>query len=383
MPGPSPQKARYTRLSPEQFEALMRAYEISLTGRRAGPGVSTRFLLARDMSCENRNLPDINFTGSNLGGVSFAGSNLTRASFYCCDLRGSDFRRARLERADLRGCKFVGANLSGAVLDEADLRAGVLVQADALRGLRPMTGSGGAGSTGPDGDDARAFAVDFTNCSLRGVRMRNANLKNANFSGANLDGAEFAGARLIGARFDGAILTGVNVERLGLSRTELAGCVVDPSPEALGRLDQIIEQLDNAHAWVTSGGCVGRPAELDGLDLRPANTRLNGRLLVGLSARDTRAIGVDFAHSELPGSNFDGADLRAANFTGCDLRGASFRNANLGHALLLGADISPLPLHDGMVRATVFEGANLAGTALVRPGEAPVVEPRRLETVPF
>ncbi len=80
--------------------------------------------------------------------------------------------------------------------------------------------------------------------------------------------------------------------------------------------------------------------------------RLRGRLLVGLSAREVTAIGVDFSDGELPGACFDGADLRAADFTGCDLRGASFRNANLGHAQLSKADISSLPLRDGTVRAT-------------------------------
>ena len=65
-------------------------------------------------------------------------------------------------------------------------------------------------------DEAMAFGIDFSNCSLRGAKLRHANLRHALFLDANLDGAELQGARLGGARFDGAILTGVNVARLGL-----------------------------------------------------------------------------------------------------------------------------------------------------------------------
>jgi len=351
---------KYTRLDRVQFEGLVRGYEGFLAGRGSTGMVAARFLIARDMACEGRTLHDINFTGSDLSGSRFAGSDLRRASFYGANLSQCDFRKARLERADLRGCTLAGANFDGAVLDEADMRAAMLLQADEVHGLREVAGSRLNRSSLDDG----SFAVDFTNCSLRGARMKNANLKNANFSGANLDGADLAGARLGGAKFDGAILTGVDTDRLGLPRSTFDTCVKEPSAAAVADLPRIREQIEFNHAWVTSGAAAGRPAVLDGMDLRPGKDLFRNRLLIGLSAKGAIAIGVDFTDCELAGANFDGGDLRSAIFKGADLRGASFRGAKLHHAVLHKARIEALPLAGGGSQPTRFDDASLEGCRL-------------------
>jgi len=358
-------------LEPATFTSMLAAHEDLIAGRRGGARLIARFVIAQSRRCDLRKLPDSDFTGADLSGSTFVGADLQRAALYCANLTRCDFRGARLNRADLRGGKFHGAQLSGAVLDEADMRAAILCVADDLLGLRWMGGAAqvkGASLNGATLDDAEAFAVDFSNCSLRGAKLRSANLKNALFTNANLDGADLSGARLEGASFRNAILTGVDVARLGLPPSAIAGCVFDPKPADFARIDQILGEIAQGEAWVTSNGRSGRSASVDKLDLRPAAGAFAKRRLVGLSARGVVAVGVDFSGTELPGANFDGADLRGANFQGADLRGASFRGANLAHAVFQGADTSALPLRDGRTRPVQLDGAILDGSGLRRPG---------------
>lgn len=357
------------RINASQFEALVRAHEAFTAGRPGGRRALTRFIVARGVQAHKRQMQDIDFTGADLTGASFIASDMSRAALYCADLSKADLRAAKLIRADLRGARFNGARMSGAVLDGADLRAAILCAVDDLRGLRRMGAGGtslaGASLNGADMDEAVAYQVDFTNCSMRGITLRNCNLKGANFAGANLDGADFAGARIDGANFNDTILTGVNVEAMMLPPSVLAKCVVSPTASAIARLDQIRVEIDSSHLWGTSNGVQGRPAQLAGMDLRPAGTHFKAKFLGGMTARNTMAIGLDFSEAELQGAIFDGADLRNANFTGADLRGASFVNAKLSHAVFDKAVIGDLELIRGTRRTTNFEGAQLDGTRSV------------------
>ena len=142
----------------------------------------------------------------------------------------------------------------------------------------------------------------------------------------------------------------------------------DSSPEAHARVSDIARELERAQNWITSEG---RPASMEGLDLRPASSLFRNRLLAGMRAKGVIAIGVDFTETQLQGANFEGAALRAANFTGADLRGVSFLNAKLSHASFQGADISPLHLRPGRSLATRFDGATLAGTGLAPSADSP------------
>lgn len=355
------------RLKAERFEALVAAHEAFLVGRKGGRRATLGFIIASGYSCDRRILADARFDGSDFSGTSFAGSDFSRASLYCCNLQGCDFRGARLQRADLRGATFAGARLTGANLDGADMRAAVLWASDEVLGLRWVAGRSVADQAeGPDG--GVAHGVDFTNASLQGARLRDANLKNANFAGANLAGAELVGARLEGVRLDGAILTGMDVTRLGLAPAALRSCVLDPTADAFARLGEIKRELDRTQNWITAGG---KPARLEGFDLRPAADLFQSRLLAGLNARKSVAIGVDFSFAKLQGANFDGADLRAATFVGADLRGASFVGANLAHAFFADAQLGELELKPGMGLPTRFDGAVLDGTILAAASDQP------------
>jgi uncharacterized protein YjbI with pentapeptide repeats len=339
---------------------MVAAHEAFLTGRPGGRRATLGFIVAAGFSCDRRNLSDARFDGSDFSGTSFLSADLSRTSLYCCNLAGCDFRQARLHRADLRGATFAGASLAGANLDGADMRAAVLWANDEALGLRWISGRSRRGQSA-DGDGGVAHGVDFSNASLQGARLRDANLKNANFTGANLANAELIGAKLEGVRLKGAILTGVDVARLGVPSAALQDCVLDPSAAALARVDDIKRELDRAQDWISSGG---KPAHLDGLDLRPARDLFQSRLLAGLNAKESVAIGVDFSFAKLQGANFEGADLRAATFVGADLRGASFVGANLAHAFFDQAEIGELELRPGLALPTRFDGAIFDGTVL-------------------
>lgn len=357
-------------LREDRFEALVKAHEAFLSGRPGGRRAALSFIVAQGYRCDGRLLADARLDGGDFSGTSFVGADLSRASLYCANLSNCDFRRARLQRADLRGCTFTGAALTDANLDQADLRAAILWVRDDARGMRWMGGRASPAAAEPEDPKAAqpvTYGVDFSNCSLQGARLRDANLKNANFSGANLNGADLIGAKLEGALFRGAILTGLDLSKLSIPSSALADCVLDPTAEARARLGEIRRELERAQDWVTSAG---RPAQLDGLDLRPASDLFRGRLLAGLQAKGATAIGVDFTGTKLQGASFDGADLRAADFTGADLRGASFTGARLSHAVFANAELGELELRPGLRLPTRFDDAELGGTGLAPPAEA-------------
>lgn len=353
------------KLKRDRFEAMIAAHEAFLVGKPGGRRATLGFLIATGFNCDNRSLADARFDGSDFTGTSFAGADLSRTSLYCCNLTSCDFRNAKMRRADLRGATFAGASLAGANLDQADMRAAVIWASDEVRGLRWIGGRGSDEAL--EGDGAVAHGVDFSNCSLQGARFRDANLKNADFSGANLTGAELIGAKLEGIRLKGAILSGIEVAKLGLAPAALADCVMDPTPEARARVSQIARELDRAQDWITSGG---KPANLEGFDLRPAAELFQGRLLAGLHARSTIAVGVDFSFAKLQGANFEGADLRGAAFVGADLRGANFTGANLAHAFFDDAELGELELKPGLTLPIRLDRAVLVGTPLAAPQPA-------------
>lgn len=356
-------QAQPIHLRPDRFEALVSAHEAFLAGRRGGRRATLPFIIATGMSCTARRLSDASFEGADFTGSDFACSDFVRASLYCANLTRCDFTGARLQRADLRGATFNAAVLTGANLDGADLRAAVLWVSDEIHGLRRVGGRSASGASGEDEvpSDAVVYSVDFTNCSMQGANLRDANLKNANFSGANLHGAELVGAKLDGARLKGAILTGMDLSKLPISPSALAECVLEPSREAVARTDMIRRELDRAKDWITSGG---KPASLDGLDLRPAAGFFRERLLAGLQGRGVLAIGVDFSGAQLQGASFEGADLRGARFEGADLRGVNFTDANLAHASFDGAQLGELELRPGLTLPARFDGAVVDGTGL-------------------
>lgn len=307
------------------------------------------------LNLANRILTEIDLSAASLVGATLYGSNLQRASFYCADLRGCNLQAANLTRADMRGASFRGANLSYAVMDSGDLRAArMMIVGSKGASIMDRNHEANHGSRGsshvPDG-------VDFSNCSMKNVSFGNAILDNADFSGAILEGVKFKGARLKNVKLEGAVLTGVDLKELAVPASALKGCVLDVSPEALARADQLKATLASHEQWILSNGSGGAPATVDSEDLRPLQGIVAGRRFVGLSARRAVAIGLDFSESQLQAAKFGEADLRGADFSNCDLRGVSFRGANLSHARFTKARLGSLKLAGGGAMAPDLFGA--------------------------
>ena len=305
------------------------------------------------LNLANRVLSEADFSGSSLVGATLYGSNLQRASLYCADLRGANLQAANLTRADMRGASFRGANLSYAIIDGGDLRAArmMIVGPGGMSVMDRRSGQEANSNTQiPDG-------VDFSNCSMKHVSFGNAKLDNANFTGAIMDGAKFKGAKLTNAQFKGAVLTGVDLKDLNVTKEALEGCVLDITPAAQARAEELKAMIISHELWISSEGANGKTAALDGEDLRPIQDFAAGRRLTGLSLRNATALNLNFSDARLQAAKFDGADLRGANFSGCDLRGASFKNANLSHATFAKARLGPLKLASGGELAIVLTGA--------------------------
>lgn len=329
-------------------------------------GGTRAFLRFADLSRRDltgRMLDEIDCTGADLSDAILRRASAVRAAFFGADLTRADLTDIMASRADMRGARLSGARLNNAVLDEADLRKAVLaIAGDAWHIVRP--GGIGASMAAANLEEADAGRVDFSNCSLKSARLRGANLKGAIFTGAVLAGADLKGAVLSDAVFHDAVMTGIDLADLNIPAEALKGCVVDPTPQAWAKRDELIAALDEAEAWANSGGRRGRPANLDHMDLRVLGNALENRVLPALSARHATAVGVRFSDSQLQGANFQGADLRDATFAGTDLRGAVFRDARLAFSVFADADISALPLSGGWEKLTDFQGANCAGVAL-------------------
>jgi uncharacterized protein YjbI with pentapeptide repeats len=353
----------------QELNAILLAHERFLLHKSGG---ALAQLAATDLSRLNfaqRNLADIDLSGSTLRGAVLARTNLERASFYCADLRLADLRHALLASADMRGTSLRGANLSCAILDNANLRSATM----ARPGADPVLDGGKRGDA--------PLGVDFSNCSMKRASFNGANLEGANFSGAMMQGAEFKGAKLVDVTFTGAVLTGVNLSELKVSPEALAGAVTDPSAERVQRCEELKAMVDVHYTWIRTGGREGKPANFDGEDLRPMQSYLAGRHLTGLSARNAIAIGVSFAGCQLQGARFEGADLRDADFSDADVRAASFRGARLTHARFSKADLRTLSLvtgrdqkvdlSDAVALAEQFSGAQLDG-ALEHLGFSPL-----------
>ena len=346
------------------LQAVMSAvtlHEQFATGRPGGRRLVLRFGRLSGVVLQKRVLSGVDLTGSNLSASKLAVSDLSAANLYCCDLRDADMRGVNLTNADLRGSSLRGVRLYGARMDGVDLRDARLARVEA-KGLyqrwtvdpdRPVP------QAGPGGEIH--LGVDLRHASLKRARLGNARLKNADFSGANMAGADLANANLQGCTFADTILTGVDLKHVRIDSLALKQCVLDPDEAALERAGDVRFALDEAEAWVNSGGRRGQVAELTDQDVRPVADAFAGRRLAGLRASGIRAIEVDFSGSLLTGATLQRADLRGAKFAGCDLRGVSFVDCQLGFADFTGATLGAIVKEDGSEVSTDFTGANLTG----------------------
>jgi uncharacterized protein YjbI with pentapeptide repeats len=363
---------------PSPFDAnalteIWKAHDRFAMGLKGGRRCIMRYMNLTQIDMSNRNLTEADFTGADFHRTTMLGVVLDRAALYCASLKEVDARYSHLRRADLRGACFRGANFSFAELDGADLRAGTVAISDrdgnfklrqqrASQGPRPVSFAGGSLEE-TKLENADAPEVDFTNCNMKAVNFGGANLKGANFSGAVLHGASFLNANLAGANFKRAVLTGVKLKDMQISSAQLKDCLLEPGPETIAKIPEILARIDGAILWVETKGKRGSKGIFDGEDLRSVQKNFKGKALSAISAKDAIAVGVDFSGCELQGAHFDEADLRDATFDNADLRGACFKGANLTHTKFRNCNLQSLPLNSGESIKTAFDGAVLAQTS--------------------
>ncbi|HEY0105715.1 MAG TPA: pentapeptide repeat-containing protein [Rhizomicrobium sp.] len=329
-------------LTQQELNAVLLAHERLLSYQRgAAKAELSRTKLDR-LNLANRNLAEADFSFASMVGAVLFGSTLDRANLHCADLRDCDFSSARLVKADMRGASLCGAKLGFAKLDGADLRAATVVY---------------KGPDAPAGAED-TFRVDFSNASLKGASFGHARLDGVNFSGAILEGANFKNAHLSNVTFKNAVLTGVDIADLDVPPEALEGAILGVSAQAAARATAIAAMIEAHRLCIASGAAEGKPAVLDGEDLRVVRELFLEKPLTGLSARRVLAIGIDFSGCQLQGARFEGADLRECDFSGADLRGASFRDARLGHARFEKANLGSLHLAGGKKLAPDFAGAD-------------------------
>jgi uncharacterized protein YjbI with pentapeptide repeats len=362
--------------SPFDADALVeiwKDHERFAMGLKGGRRCIMRHKNLTQIDMSNRNLAEADFTGSDFFRTTMLGVILDRAALYCASLKEVDARYSHLRRADLRGACFRGADFSFAELDGADLRAGTVAISDKNGNFkiyrrreshRPQPVSFAGGSLEETKlENVDAPEVDFSNCNMKAVNFGGANLKGANFSGAVLHGASFLNANLAGANFKQAVLTGVKLKDMQISSAQLKDSLLDPSPETVAKIPEILGRIDGAVLWVETKGKRGSKGIFDGEDLRSVARNFKGKALSAISAQNTIAVGVDFSNCELQGAHFNEADLRNATFDNADLRGACFKGANLTHTKFKNCNLQSLPLNSGESIKTAFGGAVLAQTS--------------------
>src|SRR3990167_10255032 len=275
------------------------AHERFIAGKPGGKRAALRFVDLSRADLSGRDLSDADLSASILDGAKLAGANLSRANLFGCDLRKADLRMANLTRADLRGACLRGADLSRADLSQADFRIGQIAIPHPSKGLASLSHErrhgqldnavlAGATLHGSQMDEASAYAADFTDCSLKGAKLARANCKDANFAGAIFDGVDLAGANLEGANLSNTVLCDVDVRAARLSdATNMLGAIGATSSEAMAKAPSLLDQALANHLWCKTGGREGRPAILDGEDLRPLGDKLRG-LRLSADRKSTR-----------------------------------------------------------------------------------------------
>ncbi|WP_375550096.1 pentapeptide repeat-containing protein [Oceanicaulis alexandrii] len=332
--------------------SVIAAHELFIAGRAGGCRAFFRFQDLAGASLMKRKLDGIEFIGCDLSESNFALTSLVTASFYCSSLKRADLRGADLSRADLRGAILRGADLYRANLDGADFRKAVLYKDERDAEFKHNDWLMDAEGDGRDG------AVDFRDCTLRGTRLSAAKLKGADFSGAMLDGAKLNQADLRDANFEGAVLTGADLNGTRLDGANMERVVRDPAAEAMARVEELQQRLEQSDLYTRSRGEQGQRGNFEGEDLRVLGQAFRQKGLIGANLRGVCGVGLDFSGASLIGAVFTGSDLRGANFTGANLKGVNFKDCNLNHAIFKSADLRAFTGNTGRAFLPAFDGAS-------------------------
>jgi uncharacterized protein YjbI with pentapeptide repeats len=317
---------------------------------------SGRRAVLTDMDLSGLTLVGLDLSYANLTGSSFRGSDLSFCRFDGATVFGCDFRQANLRKAsfvhtDLRGCNFGGATLTDADLSQADLREGGQIVRDrdgAFRVPDPsITGRTvfhGANLTNASLSGVFAAKTDFSDAVLSGCRLNQGHLRGANFSGCDLERVDFSQADMRDVCLRGATLIDANFTKAAMAGADMADTITDPPR---GRpVEKLADLLEWHLQFLDTKGASGRFLNLDGFDLRGAQTLAGARLSL-MQAHNAIFSGLDLTGAELQAARCKGGDFRKCRFDEADLRGICLAGAKLDGASLRKADLRPVRIASG------------------------------------
>ncbi len=199
------------------FEAIYNKRTVFPTG--FDPSNAGAYLIAHNVSLQNKNLAGSNLmsaelSGANLSGTNLVGTNLNGAALIQANLNGANLSQSNLDYTNLSAASLrtvnlmeaslKGTNLAAADLSGSDLRKAVFSEKTKL-------------------NSANLSGVNLAGQDLQKLNLSGVNLSNANLCGAWLCFSNLSGANLTSADLRGADLCGVNLERADLKEANLAG----------------------------------------------------------------------------------------------------------------------------------------------------------------
>ena len=116
------------RLTQSQLDEVLQKHEFFRAGRSGGARAILQFYDLAGMSFRNKDLSQVDLTGSTLIEADFENAILDNAVLFGCDMRFGNFKKTSFVKADMRGVRVDGAELIGANLTKADLRVGHIME---------------------------------------------------------------------------------------------------------------------------------------------------------------------------------------------------------------------------------------------------------------
>lgn len=271
-------------------------------------------------------LSGVDLSGLDLRGADFTGAQCTRTNFAGCRLDGAVFARTICNDSD-----FTEASLREVRMDSAILAKVKLVRAD-LRGAS-LT-------------QCQLNQADLTEANLEGARLRMVSLDKAKlpksvFAAVEADlcviGGDASDADFRGGRFKKCIF-----RRTKLDRADFSGAALNQTLFTESGGEEVVFQGANLDK-----GRMGNNCRLAGADFR------NIRMKHGC-----------FKDSDLSGAAFGGSVIHASILENCDLQKADFRRVSAKETRftksnLEGADLRQLNLMTGSLRKARLVKADL------------------------
>ena len=348
---------------------IARKHAMFRTARLGGARAS---LARHDLSYLNlvgQDFSHADFTGAVLYQADMHEATLDYAVLFAADLRQANMHSVSLVRADMRGACLRGTSLINADMTGVDLREGSIANREGkmitFGEAKHPSDNGGVDLSGANLSLAKlsgAVAIngDFSDTTMRGVRIVRANLQGAKFEGANLEDADLSLCDLREANLNGAVLVNATMSLANLTDATLAGALTNkPIGPTIKDLPMPLSDMLRSHAaWLASNGKEGQRFDITGYDLRRSAVfaRATLTLMRGVGAM---LYAMDFSDAQLQSADLREADLRHANFMAADMRGCDLNKAKLNNAGMQGVQLQPLVLNEGRAIATDLSGAAL------------------------